>query len=61
VPCEGPFGTTDSWRNHGEYVSPVAASLKQFVELGLVPKNSKGKIISAAAKSSCGKKEKKNK
>jgi predicted extracellular nuclease len=54
-PCEGPFGSADGWRNHGEYVSSVAANAKQFVNLGLIPKKSKGKIVSAAARSSCGK------
>jgi hypothetical protein len=55
VPCDGPFGSTEGWKNHGQYVSAVAATVKEFVELGLIPKNMRGKTISAAARSSCGK------
>jgi hypothetical protein len=54
VPCDGPFGTADRWRNHGEYVSSVARQAKQFVAISLIPKNKKGAVVSAAAKSSCG-------
>ena len=55
-PCEGPFGTMESWRNHGQYVSSVVHNAKDFVELGLITKAEKREIVSAAAKSSCGRK-----
>jgi predicted extracellular nuclease len=54
VPCDGPAATTRGWRNHGEYVSAVARSAKDFVALGLISNKDKGSIISSAAKSSCG-------
>lgn len=49
-PCEGLPG--HPWRNHGEYVSCVASVASQ-----LDPGHA-GKIVSAAAKSSCGKEKK---
>lgn len=55
-PCEGPRGTTDKWKNHGEYVSSFKKTVKSFVSKGLLKKRGKGLIISRAAKSSCGKK-----
>jgi len=55
APCEGPQGTTVSWRNHGKYVSRVAKTAESFVELGLITEAEKGAIVSAAANSSCGK------
>ncbi|MDH3974302.1 MAG: thrombospondin type 3 repeat-containing protein [Deltaproteobacteria bacterium] len=54
VPCEGPVGTTAPWKNHGKYVSGVAKTAKNFVELALITESEKGAIVSAAASSSCG-------
>ena len=56
VPCEGPRGTTDSWRNHGEHVSSVAHNANHFEDLGLITNEEKMEIVSAAARSSCGRK-----
>ena len=54
VPCDGPRGPTASWRNHGQYVSSVAHTVKSFGNLGLLPKEERGVIVSSAADSSCG-------
>ena len=53
-PCEGPRGTTQTWRNHGKYVSSIVKSAKTFVEAGLITEAEKAAIISDAADSSCG-------
>jgi predicted extracellular nuclease len=57
APCEGPRGTTDSWKNHGKYVSSVAHYANHFKQLGLITAKEKGQIVSAAARSSCGRKD----
>lgn len=54
VPCAGPFGTTQPWKNHGQYVSFVAKTAESFVALGLITEAEKDAIVSAAAQSSCG-------
>jgi hypothetical protein len=59
-PCKGPRGTTDKWKNHGEYVSSFAKTVNSFVSMGLLKKREQGMIISRAARSSCGKKLKSN-
>jgi len=56
IPCKGPRGTTDKWKNHGEYVSSIAKTVNSFVDKGLLKKREKGRIISHAAQSTCGKK-----
>ena len=56
-PCEGPIGTSVSWRNQGKYVSCVAKSAESFVELGLITEAEKDAIVSSAAQSSCGDKK----
>ena len=53
-PCEGPRGTTEAWRNHGQYVSCVAKSADSFSKKGLITAAQKDAIVSAAARSSCG-------
>lgn len=55
VPCEGPRGTVEPWRNHGEYVSTMTKFAKDFVNLGLLTNTERGGIVSSAARSSCGK------
>lgn len=57
VPCAGPFGTTGSWKNHGQYVSTVTKTAQSFVDLGLITEEQKGDIVSAAAESTCGEKK----
>jgi hypothetical protein len=49
VPCDGP------WKNHGQYVSAIAHASKEFVEQGLITEQQQEDIISAAARSDCGK------
>ena len=55
VPCEGPRGSSKTWKNHGKYVSAVAHAAKEFADLGLISNEEKGAIVSAAAHSECGK------
>lgn len=56
-PCDGPRGTTVSWKNHGKYVSCVAKSSESFVNIGLITEAEKDTIVSDAAQSYCGDKE----
>jgi hypothetical protein len=51
VPC------ANAWGNHGAYVSSVAHTAEDFVIAGLITAAQKDAIVSAAAKSSCGKKK----
>lgn len=57
-PDEGPIGTETSWRNHGEYVSCISDKSKNLLEQGLITKSERGEIVSGAAITSSGKKEK---
>jgi hypothetical protein len=57
VPCSGP-ATGGTWKNHGQYVSSVAHAVHRLASLGCISQQEKGKIVSAAARSSCGKKSK---
>ena len=57
-PCDGPRGSSASWRNHGKYVSCVAHAANTLVELGLITESGKDAIVSEAAQSDCGKKKK---
>jgi hypothetical protein len=54
VPCEGP-ATGGTWKNHGEYVSTFSHVVSEFVAQGLIGRNQKGKLVSQAARSDCGK------
>jgi hypothetical protein len=54
-PCAGP-AAGGAWKNHGQYVSCVAHAANALVAAGLVPGSDHGAIVSAAARSSCGKK-----
>jgi hypothetical protein len=54
VPCEGPFGTTTEWKNHGQYVRTVTHTAKSFFEQGLITEANRGAIVSEAASSDCG-------
>ena len=55
VPCSGP-ASGGTWKNHGQYVSTVTHVAQIFVNQGLISGSEKGQIVSAAARSSCGKK-----
>jgi uncharacterized delta-60 repeat protein len=54
-PCAGPRGSTEPWRNHGQYRSCVAKSSETFLRLGLISAAQRDAIGSAAAQSNCGK------
>lgn len=53
-PCDGPRGTTSSWKNHGKYVSCVAHAANDFRDAGLISDSEHGDIVSAAGGSACG-------
>jgi len=55
VPCAGP-ASGGSWRNHGAYVSAVAHAARDLLAAGLITEAQKDAIVSAAARSNCGKK-----
>jgi hypothetical protein len=57
VPCSGP-ASGGTWKNHGQYVSSVAHAANRLANLGCINQNEKGKIVSVAARSDCGKKPK---
>lgn len=54
VPCGGPRGTNQPWKNHGQYTSSVARAAGQFVSLGLMTPAEKDALVAAAASSGCG-------
>ena len=54
VPCAGPL-SGGHWKNHGQYVSSISQTAAKFVAQGLITERQKGAIISAAARSDCGK------
>ncbi len=56
VPCSGP-ASGGTWKNHGQYVSRIAHVSQMFVNQGLISGSEKGQIVSAAARSNCGKKK----
>jgi cysteine-rich repeat protein len=56
-PCTHPEGG-DKWKNHGAYVSCVAHASEDFVAAGLITEAEKDAIVSAAAQSTCGHKNK---
>ncbi len=57
VPCEGPRGTNQPWKNHGKYVSTLAKTTKSFVDMGLITEAERSAIISEGASSTCGQQE----
>jgi hypothetical protein len=52
-PCD------DGWKNHGQYVSCVANATKELVAVDRISNKERKDIIKEAAKSDCGKKDKK--
>jgi len=54
VPCEGPRGTTEEWKNHGKYVSTMAHTTKNWVDEGLITQDERTLIMQDAASSDCG-------
>jgi hypothetical protein len=60
VPCSGP-ASGGTWKNHGQYVSSVAHAANRLANLGCINPQDKGKIVSDAARSNCGKSNKQQK
>jgi hypothetical protein len=54
VPCSGP-ASGGTWKNHGQYVSSVAHAAQSLANQGCISEPEIGKIVSAAARSNCGK------
>lgn len=50
-PAEGPRGSDEPWRNHGQYVSCTARTAGAFLERGLITGREKGAIVSETARS----------
>ncbi|MCI5157362.1 MAG: hypothetical protein D3906_02795 [Candidatus Electrothrix sp. AUS1_2] len=46
-----------SWKNHGEYVTCVAHAAEAQLEAGLLTEAEKDAVVSARAKSGCGRKK----
>jgi hypothetical protein len=57
VPCAGPR-SGGHWKNHGQYVSTLTKTAKAFLRERLITPKQAGAIVSAGARSSCGKKVK---
>jgi len=57
VPCAGPR-SGGSWKNHGKYVSTITKVTRTLVQPGLLTRRERAQIISAAARSDCGKRVK---
>lgn len=54
VPCDGPMGSGEAWRNHGGYVSTLAQILDSFVEQGLITQEERDAMMAEGAQSGCG-------
>jgi hypothetical protein len=52
-PCE----IEAAWKNHGQYISCVAHAAEDQLAVGLITQAEKDAIVSARAKSGCGKKK----
>ena len=55
APCASPRGTTETWKNHGQYVSTLAKTANSFLKDGLITEEEKDAIMSEGANSDCGK------
>lgn len=53
VPCNGPVSGT--WKNHGEYITNIAKTAKNFFAQGFIAEEEVGGIVSRAASNDCGK------
>ena len=54
VPCSGPRGSSEPWRNHGQYQSAIARTTQSLMSLGLITPAERDVLISGAASSNCG-------
>jgi hypothetical protein len=55
VPCDGPRGTIVDWKNHGQYVSTLTKTTKDFVSKGLITDDERQDLIEQSASLDCGK------
>ena len=53
VPCAGPR-SGGSWKNHGQYVSTVVETAKEFLNAHLIDHRQWSQIVTDAAQSKCG-------
>jgi len=53
APCSGP-ASGGTWKNHGQYVSTVAHAAEAFLEQGLISEEEAEEIVTQAAQSGCG-------
>ncbi len=53
APCSGP-ASGGTWKNHGQYVSAVAAAAEAFLSQDLISADQAEEIVSQAAQSNCG-------
>jgi hypothetical protein len=56
VPCDGPKGEDQPWKNHGKYVRSMKKASKHFARMDLISNKKRAKIVKDAARSKCGKK-----
>lgn len=54
VPCAGPLEGTP-WKNRGQFMTALMATTQMFETLGLINSRQRIEIITAAARSTCGK------
>jgi len=54
-PCAGPYGSNGLWSSHGKYVACVTHASKEFERRRLISSRDRSRIVSDAARSSCGK------
>ena len=53
APCSGP-ASGGTWKNHGQYVSAVAAAAEAFLSQDLISADQAEEIVAHAAQSNCG-------
>lgn len=54
VPCEGPRGTTEGWKSHGQYMKALTHTTKEFVRQGLITDEEREEVIEEGASNNCG-------
>jgi len=55
VPCEGPMGTSNEWKNRGSYLSASIRVIDSFRKQGLISKQEAKALRRQSNKSECGK------
>ena len=54
VPCAGPFGSSEPWASHRDYVLAVTHVVQTFLDQGLMTQAEATALLLAAAQSDCG-------